>query len=214
MSGRLVILRHKSWNVWNQDNVEKVLRDERLHRETIEEESTNQRSSSQRKNWQSLGIEDDVADQSPATKPTVSNSELTFSQVARTKSFDNRPRSKLNEESFVQIKLEDDPMVKFVGKRSYEEFAINEAKLSEPELSKSSYFSSLEGAKEPNDSKRKTTEPKPKSSALADKLEELRKRRLLREIEERKKASKLLAQVDIVGSNYSVEDRDIRRKRR
>jgi hypothetical protein len=33
MSGRLVILPHKSWNVWNQDNREKVLRDERLHKE-------------------------------------------------------------------------------------------------------------------------------------------------------------------------------------
>lgn len=36
MSGRLVILRHKSWHVWNQDNQEKVLRDERLHRESEE----------------------------------------------------------------------------------------------------------------------------------------------------------------------------------
>ena len=33
MSGRLVILPHKSWNVWNQDNREKVARDERLHKE-------------------------------------------------------------------------------------------------------------------------------------------------------------------------------------
>lgn len=36
MSGRLVILPHKSWNVWNQDNREKVARDERLHREAEE----------------------------------------------------------------------------------------------------------------------------------------------------------------------------------
>lgn len=40
MSGRLVILRHKSWNVWNQDNQEKVLRDERLNREQLEAESS------------------------------------------------------------------------------------------------------------------------------------------------------------------------------
>lgn len=32
MSGRLVILPHKKWNIWNQDNVEKVLKDERLNR--------------------------------------------------------------------------------------------------------------------------------------------------------------------------------------
>jgi hypothetical protein len=35
MSGRLVISRHKSWHVWNQDNVEKVLRDERIHNEKL-----------------------------------------------------------------------------------------------------------------------------------------------------------------------------------
>jgi hypothetical protein len=33
MSGRLIILPHKSWNVWNRDNIEKVQRDERLHEE-------------------------------------------------------------------------------------------------------------------------------------------------------------------------------------
>lgn len=33
MSGRLVILPHKSWNVWNRDNREKVARDERLFQE-------------------------------------------------------------------------------------------------------------------------------------------------------------------------------------
>lgn len=37
MSGRLVILRHKSWHVWNQDNQEKVLRDERIQKEQEEE---------------------------------------------------------------------------------------------------------------------------------------------------------------------------------
>jgi hypothetical protein len=36
MSGRLVILRHKSWNVWNQDNITKVRNDEQKHREQEE----------------------------------------------------------------------------------------------------------------------------------------------------------------------------------
>ena len=40
--GKLNILMHKSWNVWNRDNVEKVLRDERLHRE--EESKKRQRT--------------------------------------------------------------------------------------------------------------------------------------------------------------------------
>eukprot|EP00961_Rhodomonas_salina_P288352 3896565-Rhodomonas_salina.1 len=34
--GKLNILKHKSWNVWNRDNIEKVLKDERLHREDEE----------------------------------------------------------------------------------------------------------------------------------------------------------------------------------
>jgi hypothetical protein len=43
MSGRLIILPHKSWNVWNRDNAEKVLRDERLHREQLEQQQKQQR---------------------------------------------------------------------------------------------------------------------------------------------------------------------------
>ena len=42
MSGRLVILRHKSWNVWNQDNVTKVRNDELHHKQ--EEEAKAARS--------------------------------------------------------------------------------------------------------------------------------------------------------------------------
>jgi hypothetical protein len=42
MSGNLKILVHKRWNVWNQDNQEKVLKDERLHREAIEKHAKDQ----------------------------------------------------------------------------------------------------------------------------------------------------------------------------
>jgi hypothetical protein len=43
MSGRLIILRHKKWNVWNRENIEKVKRDERLHREEMERKQENER---------------------------------------------------------------------------------------------------------------------------------------------------------------------------
>lgn len=47
MSGRLVILRHKSWHVWNQDNIEKVLKDERENKEKIEKEQLQKRLNDQ-----------------------------------------------------------------------------------------------------------------------------------------------------------------------
>ncbi|CAM9510148.1 unnamed protein product, partial [Heterosigma akashiwo] len=43
MSGRLIILRHKSWHVWNQDNIEKVKKDERLAAEEEEKNKEKQR---------------------------------------------------------------------------------------------------------------------------------------------------------------------------
>lgn len=43
MSGRLVILRHKKWNVWNRENIEKVKKDERLHQEALKEQNEKER---------------------------------------------------------------------------------------------------------------------------------------------------------------------------
>lgn len=54
MSGRLVILPHKSWNVWNQDNREKVLRDERLHREAEEAKAAREKQLQQEQNLEQL----------------------------------------------------------------------------------------------------------------------------------------------------------------
>jgi len=57
MSGRLVILPHKSWNVWNQDNREKVLRDERIQREEAEKMVFEERRNTQQLNMQLLQSE-------------------------------------------------------------------------------------------------------------------------------------------------------------
>jgi len=54
MSGRLVILPHKSWNVWNQDNREKVARDERLHREAEEAKAQKEKELLQEHNIEHL----------------------------------------------------------------------------------------------------------------------------------------------------------------
>ena len=54
MSGRLVILRHKKWNVWNQDNQERVLKDERLHKEKEEKRDKEQKRLLQEQQRQSL----------------------------------------------------------------------------------------------------------------------------------------------------------------
>ncbi|RYH15897.1 hypothetical protein EON65_30965 [archaeon] len=51
MSGRLVILRHKSWHVWNQDNRERVLRDERLHREEVEQKEKEEKEKIRERNF-------------------------------------------------------------------------------------------------------------------------------------------------------------------
>eukprot|EP00981_Chlorochromonas_danica_P000182 scaffold49_cov180-Ochromonas_danica.AAC.5 len=54
MSGRLVILPHKSWNVWNQDNRERVLRDERLHREEEEHKAIQAQERARQQNLETL----------------------------------------------------------------------------------------------------------------------------------------------------------------
>ncbi|KAJ1421915.1 hypothetical protein B484DRAFT_452575 [Ochromonadaceae sp. CCMP2298] len=57
MSGRLIILPHKSWNVWNRDNREKVARDERLHREDLEAKLEKEKALQQERNLAVLRAE-------------------------------------------------------------------------------------------------------------------------------------------------------------
>lgn len=54
MSGRLVILPHKSWNVWGRENKEKVARDERNAREEEELKQLEERISFQQQSLEIL----------------------------------------------------------------------------------------------------------------------------------------------------------------
>ena len=71
MSGRLVILPHKSWNVWNQDNREKVARDERLHREAEAAKAENEKRLIQEQNLSILRADDSIIKTEEMNSPVV-----------------------------------------------------------------------------------------------------------------------------------------------
>ena len=76
MSGRLVILPHKSWNVWNQDNREKVARDERLNREELEGKERKEKECVQEHNLeQLLGFKRDTSDKNDVDVVEESNND-------------------------------------------------------------------------------------------------------------------------------------------
>lgn len=79
MSGRLVILRHKTWNVWNVEARNKVLKDERKHRE---EEEAKEKRSKELMNEQTLTILKLEAVATADTSDTGANAEPVEVQVA------------------------------------------------------------------------------------------------------------------------------------
>eukprot|EP01038_Epipyxis_sp_PR26KG_P005670 gene5670-7827_t len=93
MSGRLVILRHKSWHVWNQDNREKVMRDKRLHEEEKEDKRKKQNISQAEKNLEILR-RDIIGD----AAPQESNSKLEIVSINESK--DDESSSNLPLERF------------------------------------------------------------------------------------------------------------------
>ncbi|CAM9472652.1 unnamed protein product [Chrysoparadoxa australica] len=54
MSGRLIILPHKTWHVWKKENIERVKKDERLAREAEEAEGEKQRAVDQERRLNEL----------------------------------------------------------------------------------------------------------------------------------------------------------------
>lgn len=180
MSGRLVILRHKKWNVWNQDNQEKVLKDERLAREEEQEKFEKERKRTQEKNLEILNgvvVSDEpliTAEKLKKTnekKPDLSNKEpppQKFSELTA-----NKPwymTSALPNQSGDTKKDDDneDPMHKFMQDKDTE-------KLSRP-------YADL-----------------PPPSVLT--IDDLRAKRLKREKQEKKRAALLLANNEIYGDN-------------
>jgi hypothetical protein len=72
MSGRLVILPKKSYCPWNPQNVERVLRDERLERERQQqEEAAITRQPSQRRPWQQLQQELTSTNNTPTSATAI-----------------------------------------------------------------------------------------------------------------------------------------------
>lgn len=74
MSGRLVILPHKSWNVWNATNKNKVLRDERLEREAAQHTAQIERANTQELTLSTLR---NTAQSSSTSHPPSSTSSIT-----------------------------------------------------------------------------------------------------------------------------------------
>ena len=98
MSGRLVILPHKSWNVWNQDNREKVMRDERIHREAEEAKAEKDKLLVQEQNLELLRGDNSAKS---------NNSDLVDSTVVPFRLFEDLEQShfaKLGNEDFLKEK--------------------------------------------------------------------------------------------------------------
>lgn len=66
-----MISKHKSYHVWNQDNVEKVMRDERLHKEKLEAAAQREKDSLQEKNREAL-----LTSRDPSVAPAGAEREI------------------------------------------------------------------------------------------------------------------------------------------
>jgi len=109
MSGRLIISRHKSWHVWNGDNQEKVLRDERIHREKELEIQENEKRQIQKKTLELLGAKVSINtglsnDSSSASVEQVESKHINLFDEYETKNFVNEEHQKEKEKA-AQIKL-------------------------------------------------------------------------------------------------------------
>lgn len=179
MSGRLVISRHKSWHVWNQDNQEKVLRDERLAREAEEEKNLNEKRRVQEKNLELLSSypltnqereKDESSQPHKKRKLDKNNSKVeplpeVLGELANNKPWYIKARP-VDDEKLPKLESTEDPMKNF----------IDPVSLNPGLVTQQVNYSSLN-------------------------MDELRAKRLKREKNERKRALLLLANRDIYGLN-------------
>ena len=176
MSGRLVILPKKTYCPWKRENVERVLRDERLDREVRENERTQVNQEESRARWRVLKGQQEnenkhvnlfeKEEQKTTTKGMQNN---TLGEVTRKRPFYLQPPTNEDEMglSSKERKRKDslDPMKEFAKYCSSES---KRAKLSEPNS-----FSS-------QPQKRKTKDQKVSSRPQTN-MDELRRRRRERE---------------------------------
>mmetsp|Transcript_9453 Transcript_9453/g.10171 ORF Transcript_9453/g.10171 Transcript_9453/m.10171 type:complete len:186 (+) Transcript_9453:35-592(+) len=181
MSGRLVISRHKSWHVWNQDNQEKVLRDERLAREAEEEKNLNEKRRVQEKNLELLSSDpssnqerekDESSQPNKKRKLDKDNSKVepppeVLGELASNKPWYMKARPG-DDEKLPKLESAEDPMKNFIDPVSLDPRIVTQQ----------ANYSSLN-------------------------MDELRARRLKREKDERKRALLLLANRDIYGLNMN-----------
>lgn len=176
MSGRLVILRHKSWHVWNQDNQEKVLRDERLAREAEVEKKTEEKQKLQEKNLELLTGE----------KATTSSSSLKDSRGVKEKS---KNGNEITPDKLGELVLEKPWYLKTAPEKN------DDRKEDDSEDPMNKYIDSSVPIVELSHLKRKGVD-----SFSTINIEELRAKRLKREKIERKRAVSMLAEQEIYGS--------------
>jgi len=74
MSGRLILLPHKKWNVWNREAIAKVRNDERDHAEAIEAAAANQRDTDAEARLETLRKRAHHAQEGSSSAPTLAPS--------------------------------------------------------------------------------------------------------------------------------------------
>ncbi len=202
MSGRLVILRHKSWHVWNADNREKVMRDEREHAEEVEADRHKRQRLEQERNLELLRSGKEITEEDRRRYDEEDEEEEKRKKKSKRDKKD-RPRDTTLDTKFGEAPSSSH---RKNGKEKEETFGSSSGTGKngsskpwyllppKPIVKERAEINSSKSGHERNESVSKM-----ESNTQSIDIEELRKKRLAREAAERKKASLLKAQRDIYG---------------